>query len=116
MEAFRILASADRQLVLHELVDGDDPRRIAEISRQVAARRHRTPPERIDETKVERARVRLVHNHLPRLREHGVINVDRDENEISLSDRDATAQLFDAAAELNSWPPNDLLEHPARRR
>ncbi|AEH35410.1 DUF7344 domain-containing protein [Halopiger xanaduensis] len=116
MEAFRILASADRQLVLHELVEADDPTRIGAISRQVAARRHRTPPQRIDEEKVERARVRLIHSHLPRLREQELIDVDRDENEISLADSDSTTQLFDAANELDSWPPDDLLEHPARRR
>ncbi|RKD94920.1 DUF7344 domain-containing protein [Halopiger aswanensis] len=116
MEAFRILASADRQLVLHELVEAEDPTRIGAISRQVAARRHRTPPQQIDEDKVERARIRLIHSHLPRLQERGIIDVDRAENEISLAESDATAQLFDAADELDSWPPDDLLEHPARRR
>lgn len=40
-EAFHVLASADRQLILHELVEREGEASIDEISRQVAVRRHR---------------------------------------------------------------------------
>lgn len=116
MDAFRILASADRQLVLHELVERDSDTTIAALSQQVAARRHGIPTDRISETKVERAHVRLVHSHLPTLQEHGIIDVNWDGNEVSLEDGAEVDQLFEAAEEMESWPPNDLLEHPSRSR
>lgn len=114
LEAFRILASADRQLVLHELVERDGPTRIADLSRQVAARRHLISAERITDSKVERAHIRLVHGPLPQLQEKGVVDVDWEEGEVALTDTSQVDQLFDAAEELDSWPPDDLLERPSR--
>lgn len=114
-EAFRVLASADRQLVLHELTEGNETT-IEGISRQVAARRHRIDPERITDGKVERAHIRLVHTHFPRLREVGLVDIDWDDGEVAFTDEECVDQLFDAAAELESWPPDELLEHPSRSR
>lgn len=113
-EAFRLLASADRQIVLHELSGGTGEAHITEISRRVAARRHRIDPDKIGGTKVERARVRLVHDHLPRLQKRGILTVDWDENELSLAAGEEVEQLFHAAAEVDSWPPDDLLVRPPR--
>ncbi|WP_449289216.1 DUF7344 domain-containing protein [Natrarchaeobius chitinivorans] len=115
MESFRILASADRQLVLHELVERDESICIEELSRKVAARRHQISSQRINDTKVERAQIRLVHDSLPQLQEKGVTNLNWAENEVSLAREPKVEQLFDAAEELESWPPDDLLEHPSRR-
>lgn len=114
MEAFRILASADRQILLHELLEGDQEASIADISHQVAARRHRTTLEKIDARKVERAHIRLVHDHLPKLQEKGILEIDWDENEIALANGENLDRLFDAAAEVENWPPVDLLTHPSR--
>ena len=114
MEAFRILASADRQLVLHELLERDEEACIEQISQQVAARRHRISPEKISDIKVEHAHVRLVHAHLPKLQERNIINIDWDDEEISLVDGEDIDRLLDAAEELESWPPNDLLDRPSR--
>lgn len=113
MEAFRILASADRQIVLHELLETDGEASVEELSQRVAARRHKIASDRIGERKVKRARTRLVHSHLPKLQETGVITVDWAENEMALRDGVELDRLFDAAAEVESWPPDDLLEQPA---
>jgi len=113
MEAFRILASADRQLVLYELVERDETLSIEELSQQVAARRHRISPQKISDTKIERAYVRLVHDSLPRLQDTEIINVNWAGSEVSLSSKPEVDQLFDAAEELESWPPDDLLEDPS---
>lgn len=109
MEAFHILASADRQIILHELSKENKEAHITELSRRVAARRHRIPPEKISRTKIKRARVRLVHDHLPRLQEKGILTIEWDENELSLATGEDVDQLFDAATEVDSWPPEDPL-------
>ncbi|MDS0474676.1 hypothetical protein NDO75_06730 [Natrinema sp. 1APR25-10V2] len=114
MEAFRILASADRQLVLHELVERDETSSITELSREVASRRHQISSQKISDTTVERAHIRLVHGSLPLLREKGIINVNWEENKVSLASKPEVEQLFDAAEELENWPPDDLLDHPSR--
>lgn len=111
-EAFHTLASADRQLVLHELVEKNGEINVEELSRQVAARRHRIPPGRIDEQLLRRAQVRLVHSHFPYLAENDLIDVDWNDREVSLTDEESVDQLFEAAEELDSWPPTDLLDHP----
>ena len=113
-EAFHVLASADRQLVLHELLARDDPVDVDELSRAVAARRHRLPPEKVTGGMIERAQVRLVHGHLPRLAEADAVDVDWSDRTVALTDGESAEQLFDAATELESWPPDDLLEHPVR--
>ncbi|WP_226480930.1 DUF7344 domain-containing protein [Natrinema amylolyticum] len=113
IEAFRILASADRQLVLQELLEQDEVASVEEISQQVAIRRHQVSPEKISDTHVERAHVRLVHTHFPMLQEKGVIDVNWDENSISLIDDGDVIQLFDAAEELEGWPPDDLPKQPS---
>lgn len=114
VEAFHILASADRQLILHELLEKEQEASIEELSLQVAARRHRIPPEKISDAKVRCAHVRLVHTHLPVLQDNDIINVNWDNSEVSLLNGGDVDQLFDAAKELESWPPKDLLEHPSR--
>ena len=113
-EAFHVLASADRQLVLHELLARDEPVTVDELSREVAARRHRLPPEKVTGGMVERAQVRLVHGHLPKLAQKDVVDVDWRDRTVALIEGESVEQLFDAATELDSWPPDDLLEHPVR--
>lgn len=112
-DAFRLLASADRQLVLHELLDGDESTSVATLSEQVAARRHGTPPEEIDPPKVDRAQVRLVHLHFPQLLSRDIISIDWDDGEVSLTDSENVTTLLEAAEELERWPPDDRLTHPA---
>ncbi|SDQ24408.1 DUF7344 domain-containing protein [Natronobacterium texcoconense] len=112
-EAFRVLASADRQLVLHELLERDDEATIRKLSRQVAARRHRIPPPKIDETAVDRARIRLIHSHFPYLSDVGLIDVEWDERKVVLADKERVDQLLEAAELLDTWPPTDLLDHPS---
>lgn len=115
-EAFRVLASADRQLVLHELLERDGTASIDDLSRQVAARRHRLSSGKIDDAMVERAHVRLVHAHFPHLQARELIDIDWDDEAVALTDEECVDQLLEAADELDSWPPTDLLERPSRSR
>lgn len=113
-EAFRLLASADRQLLLHELCKTDNQATVDGLSEQVAARRHRIAPEKISDAKVDRAYVRLVHKHIPPLVEQNIITYDQESETVDFADEGSVDQLFEAAGEIASWPPEDLLEHPVR--
>lgn len=115
-EAFRLLASADRQLILHELRKKDGESCVEELSERVAARRHRIAPGKISHEEIERAHVRLRHTHLPQLAEKDVISHDTSTKTAALHDEASVEQLFEAAEELDCWPPDDLLEHPFRSR
>ena len=107
-DAFRVLASADRQLVLDELCRRSEPVTVGTLSRRVAARRHRLPPDTVSDAQADRAQIRLVHRHFPRLEDRGVIAVDWSEREVSLADGETVDTLLEAAAELEQWPPTDL--------
>lgn len=106
-DAFRVLASADRQYVLHELLERDGESTVGELSRRVALRRHRTAAssDTVTAAEVERARVRLVHIHFPQLLQQDVIEVDWADNEVTLAESDDVDVLFEAAEELDEWPP-----------
>ena len=108
-DAFRVLASVDRQLVLHELERRTDSVSVDTLSRQVAAHRHRIPLESVTETQADRAHVRLVHLHFPYLLEKEIIAVDSENGDIWLTDDENVDVLFAAARELDQWPPEDLL-------
>ncbi|MFU8867919.1 hypothetical protein [Natronococcus sp.] len=112
-EALAVLASADRQLVLHELTERDGTATLEDLSRSVAARRHQLPLEDLDDRKVERARDRLRHTHLPKLAERGVIDSSWEEA-VSLADGESTDRVFGLSEELDCWPPDDSLGDPSR--
>ncbi len=109
-EAFRVLASADRQLILHELCKNDGKATVDELAEQVAVRRHRISPDEITDDRIARAHVRLHHTQLPQLVENGVISHDPNEETVVLHDNESVEQLFAAAEEIEGWPPDDFLE------
>ena len=107
-DAFRVLASADRQLVLYELVDQNEPVSIGSLSQTIAARRHRVSTETVSDAQTDRAQVRLVHLHFPQLMERDIITVDWSDDKVSLADTEHVYVLLEAAEELEPWPPNDM--------
>lgn len=109
-EAFRALGSADRQILLYELVRRDGEVVEEELAREIAAHRHRIAPESISEEKINRAHMRLVHTHLPMLRELNLI--EQDGSEVSLTDGEPKDQLLEVASEFGEWPPGEILERP----
>lgn len=110
-EAFHLLASADRQYAVHELVATSGETTVKDLSRRVAARRHKTSPEKLSDAKIEQARLRLVHTHLPRLTENKIVSVDWNDEEVALIDGPA-GDLIETAEELDEWPPEGQLKHP----
>jgi len=109
LEAIHILASADRQIVVRKLFEREGEASITEISKQVAAERHQTSPHSISDNTIERAQIRLVHNHLPRMIEAGLIN--KNDNMVSLINGEGIEKVSEVAEELEPWASDDLLEH-----
>ncbi|MDQ2049397.1 hypothetical protein RBH26_02750 [Natronolimnohabitans sp. A-GB9] len=108
-DAFRVLASADRQLVLHELAVGDGSSGVETLACNVAARRHGLSTDTVSDEQLERAQIRLVHQHVPLLLERDVVTVDWEDEEVALADTEAVDDLFEAADELEQWPPDDMV-------
>ena len=109
-DMFRVLASADRQILFHELLSIDKEVTTEELSRQVAARRHQITPENISREKVKNAQIRLIHVHLPLLLDLNIIKLENDK--VALAADEYRDQLLEAAEVLEDWPPNDGLRHP----
>ena len=81
-EVFALLADTDRQCVLMELLETDGRISVGTLADQLAARRRN----HADELDRERAQLELIHNHLPRLADHGVIEYDRERGIVALED------------------------------
>ena len=108
-DAFRVLASADRQLVLHELVDDSDPIAVGSLATRVAARRHKISSGAVSDEQADRAQVRLVHLHFPQLESRDIIAIDWETREVQLGDSTDVTAVLEAAEELEQWPPDDML-------
>ena len=104
-EAYRVLASADRQHVVHELSTRCTDPELGMLARAVAARRHRTDPASLSPDDVDRARIRLVHTHLPILDDFGVVTYE-DDDSIALVDDESVEYLLEVADDLPGWPPD----------
>ncbi|MGQ3411963.1 DUF7344 domain-containing protein [Natrinema sp. LN54] len=108
-DAYRVIASVDRQYLLHELVEHGGESSVRDLARRVAIRRHRTDSANISETEIDRARLRLVHIHLPQLLERDVIDVDWNDGAVALAEDDRVDPLLEAAEEVAQWPPEPQL-------
>jgi len=111
-ETARLLASVDRQHALYELVLADRAITIEDLSRRVAAGRHRTGPETLDAEVIERARIRMAHVHVPKLAANDVVSVDWEDDEVWLADGEAADDVFETARLFEEWPPDHHVRHP----
>lgn len=100
-KVFSLLADLERQYVLLELFEGPETTTVEKLSHQVAARAD--AESYID---AESIKIRLVHNHLPRLSNHGVIEYDRSTGYIELTDvGEELKSILDAANNVEVPPP-----------
>lgn len=70
--AYRLLSDPDRRYLLSRLEPGE-PTTVDELVRDIATRNRDASIDAVDRTVVRRIEISLVHNHLPRLADHGVI-------------------------------------------
>jgi len=86
--ALRLLSDRQRRGVLHRLSDADSPVSVESLTASLA-----TPT-----TEAGGVRLRLLHNHLPKLHDSNVIDYDRDGQTVRRGrDFDAVAPLLRAA-------------------
>lgn len=75
-----LLADTDRQHIIVELLENGGRSNVGVLSQQLAARQRNDA----DELELERAKLELHHNHLPRLADHGVIEYDQRTGDVVL--------------------------------
>ncbi|WP_247731661.1 DUF7344 domain-containing protein [Halovivax limisalsi] len=89
VDASRLLASPRRVAILEVLTEAEGPMSVAELARRVVAGERSATATSIDDRDVHRLAISLRHAHLPRLASYSVVDWDRDESVVGLSD-DAT--------------------------
>lgn len=85
-EAHAILAHADRTHVVQRLIAAGGRDTIEKLAGQIAARSREARTDSDGDRPVEMVKIGLVHNHLPRLRDHGVVEYDRRNGDVVLAD------------------------------
>ncbi|GAB3676279.1 DUF7344 domain-containing protein [Halopiger thermotolerans] len=82
--AYALLAHPHRRHLLRSVAP-DEQRSVADLVEEIVARERSGPVEAIDHSVRRRIRIELVHNHLPRLDHHGVVDYDRESKDVTLT-------------------------------
>ena len=82
----RLLASRCRRQLLQLLYE-DDGGNIQELSARLASCERAGSAADSDEERRERIAISLIHNHLPRLADHGLVEYDQRSGDIVVTDR-----------------------------
>ncbi|MFP9191633.1 helix-turn-helix domain-containing protein [Natronosalvus vescus] len=95
-DAHEILANADRRHILTELSENDGFTTISDLATILVI--HSETRVETDKA-LENAKIRLVHNHLPRLEDHGIIEYDNRSGDVILTASETRTSLLDTAEE-----------------
>lgn len=79
--ACSLLAESERRFVLYSLAS-EEPAQLSTLVRQIAAWQTGS----VDEETTQRIYIGLVHNHLPRLEDHGIIEYDLRSGDVVLDE------------------------------
>ena len=110
--AFRILANEQRRFVLYLLAERGGTAPLDELAALVSGYGADSSTEQGLPCVAHR---RLYHNHLPRLAEHGLVEYDRDDEAVTLTDRGEQLQPYLAfARERESRDVDGMLERSRR--
>lgn len=94
---FSLLAHTARRVALKYLAAGDSHSTVEELAHVIAA----DSATSVDS--LENARIELVHNHIPRLKEHGVIDHDPRNGDVVLTESGENLKaLVDSAEEITA--------------
>jgi len=80
-----ILSSRRRRFLLYHFLENDHAN-LTEIALQIAAWEEDTSIKDVSEDLHQRVKIALVHNHLPRLADHGIIEYDTRSGDIVVRD------------------------------
>ncbi|ELY57602.1 DUF7344 domain-containing protein [Natronolimnohabitans innermongolicus] len=84
-DACSLLSESERRFLLYQLAERRDAN-LEDVVTQIAAWEHDAHPIEIDKEVRQRVYVSLVHNHLPRLQDYGIIEYDLRSGDIVLDD------------------------------
>lgn len=84
---FDLLSSQRRRMILYYLHQGDGTATVNEISKEIAAMENDVPVDELTRQQQKRVYVSLYQTHLPKLAQAGVIDYDRENGTVSLTDR-----------------------------
>lgn len=84
---FDCLASSRRRNVLEYVSENAGPVGVEDIVQHLSTRENATAGDEASADAAEEIAISLVHNHLPRLRDAGVLAVDREANTVGAGDR-----------------------------
>jgi DNA-binding transcriptional ArsR family regulator len=82
---YRLVSRPERRYTLSYLVERDGPADAEELARVVAARRDGHAPADAEDRQWESLLTSLVHVHLPKLRNGGLVEWDRDDGRVRLT-------------------------------
>ena len=91
-EIFSALSNRRRRYVIQYLLERDAPIGLKELSAQIAGKENDVPVEEVSHKQRKRTYVALRQNHLPKLKEMGIVDYDHSMEGIVLLDR---ADCFD---------------------
>lgn len=91
--AFTLLSDSRRRYLLYRLADGG-PMTTEELSLEITAWERDIPVEAVREDDRKQVETTLVHAHLPRLADHGVLETDSETREVVTAERFAEIRPF----------------------
>lgn len=81
---------------------------VENVSRQVAAWERETPDQSVVKATKQTVTTSLIHNHLPRLAEYGIIEFDHRSGDVAVTDRfDSVRDAIERARVLDDGPVAD---------
>jgi hypothetical protein len=102
---FRLLSESRRRRMLYYFLDGDCAN-VETLARWIAAWEADEALESVSSEAVERRTVSLVHNHLPRLAEHGFVRYDHRSGDVAVDDAfEAARPTLERAAAIEGREP-----------
>ena len=104
-EVFEVLKSPRRRYALYYLRQQGGESELSDLTEQVAAWENETTPAALTTEQRKRVYISLYQTHLPKLDEANVVEYDRDEGVVRLSDRASDLDLYlgDVSREEFPW-------------
>lgn len=93
-DVFTIVADPDRRQILRTVLDDGGRTTVDDLSTRLVRNRRASG----DVNELERTKIELIHNHLPRLQDHGVIEYDRESGRVDLDSAENLKPYLRAAS------------------
>jgi len=103
-DVFEILSNHRRRMVLYYLREHGDSAGVKELAEAIAAMENEIPAEELTSQQRKRVYVSLYQTHLPKMADAQVIEYDKDEGTVRLTDRTSSIDQYLGNDESPSYP------------